>query len=133
MESWSPCRLLTLLVALSIAAVPTCAFSISENPQRLLVVVDDESIANTHAGLLESLRSKNFDLDIRSASKGDLPLMADGEYAYAGVALLCPTARGIEKKLPLATLEAFIDAGHDVFLAASTGFSEYTRGAARLM
>lgn len=131
MEPRSSPRLL-LLVALLIASTSTWAFTISEKPQRLLVVLDDESIEKSHAGLLESLRKRNYELDVRSASSDDLSLMSDGEYAYTGVALLCPKASGMERKLPIKSLEAFVDAGHDVFMVATGGFSEYTRNTARL-
>lgn len=93
---------------------------------RILVVVDADEVLRTHSRLLNSLQDKGFELDRRLASEDDLPILSDGEYLYDGIALLCPTAAGMEKKLPLSHLTRFVDAGNSLFLAASHKYSKYT-------
>lgn len=123
---------LTLFVLLALL-LPIClphAYTISQKSRRLLVVLKDTSQSESLSKLFSSLRDKNFDLNVRTADEGRLSLTADGEYTYDGVVLLCPT---VARAIPVDDLTAFLDAGHDVFVAGGPGFSEYTRNVAKVL
>ncbi len=120
------------LLTLALAVVAVSAAGPPDWNSRLLVLTEDASTASTHSRLLKSLRDKGYTIDVRdvsTASSEEVALNAKGEskstYRYGGVVLLCPTSTALPKKLPLMSLERFIDRGGNVFFSSSGGYSSY--------
>lgn len=118
-------------------ATPASAAGPPETDPRILVVTDGASTEVTHAKALTSLRDRGFELDIRVAkdsSAADLALSPPGaaptEYRYGGILLLCPTAAGMQKKLPVSTVERFIERGGNVYFVAGASYSNYIQSIA---
>jgi oligosaccharyltransferase complex subunit beta len=117
---------LALLFSLSSALPPPSQGS------SLLVVTDSSTTERTHAQLLASLRDRGYTLAVavaETASNAELALNAPGkaysDYQYGGILLLCPTAKGMEKKLPLDDLLRFVDKGGNLFVAGGGGYTPW--------
>lgn len=98
----------------------------------LLILADSPSTETTHAQFLTSLRDRGYSITVAvpdDARGADLSLNAPGkpsnEYRYGGIVVLCPTATGMEKKLPLDVLLRFVDNGGNLFLAGGGGYSKW--------
>eukprot|EP00177_Eucheuma_denticulatum_P007481 GFKZ01013622.1.p1 GENE.GFKZ01013622.1~~GFKZ01013622.1.p1 ORF type:complete len:432 (-),score=70.87 GFKZ01013622.1:377-1672(-) len=113
--------LLLVLLALILAPAPSQAASTD-----VLVVVDDDTIAETHSTFLSTVSSLNRTMHVKpAASTSSIPLVSDGEYLYGTVILLCPTAAKMDRRLPLASLLRFLDAGNNLFAVSAHGYSDY--------
>lgn len=132
-NAMTPHAALLALALAQICALQSHAYTQTDPDNRLLVLLDDDSIETSHSKFLASLRAKGFNLDLRLASSSDLSLQRDGAYIYAGIALLCPTSPTISSSLPTDKLTAFLEAGRDIFLTASSAPSAYTKSVAQLM
>lgn len=102
--------------------------------RKVLVVMDDASIEKSHSQLLSSLASAHLELDLQVASsEKEIVIKKDGDYLYDGVALLCPTALGMDSKLPISSLIKFLESGRDILFVAGFQFSDYSRAVAKMI
>jgi oligosaccharyltransferase complex subunit beta len=98
---------------------------------RVLVLTENAAAAARHSRLLDALRSRGYELDVRAVGEEGIALHRDGEFAYGGLILLCPTAAAAKRTLPLVEVERFVDAGRNVLVVAAPGFSAYTQSVAQ--
>lgn len=97
-----------------------------ERTNAVLVVIENDSVRETHSRFIDSLVSIGKKIEVILASTEKLNLLQDGEYAYDAVVLLCPTADKMESRLPVTSLIRFVDSGGNLFLAAAQDYSWYT-------
>lgn len=62
--------------------------------KRLLVLLDNYSIRETHSTFFKSLRDRGFQLTYKAADDSDLALSKYNEYLYDHVILFCPNVVG---------------------------------------
>ncbi|KAM0952014.1 putative dolichyl-diphosphooligosaccharide--protein glycotransferase [Dioscorea sansibarensis] len=120
--------LLALLLLL-----PLHCFSFSEeNPtdRRILVLVDDLAIRSSHSIFFKSLESRGFDLDFKLSDDPKLTLQRYGHYLYDGLVLFSPSTQRFGGSVDMAAILDFVDAGHDLILAADSSASDLIRGIA---
>ncbi|PWZ38464.1 Dolichyl-diphosphooligosaccharide--protein glycosyltransferase subunit [Zea mays] len=122
---------------------------LEEGPRgrRLLVLLDDLAVRSSHSAFFGSLQARGFDLEFRLADDPKLSLHRYGQYLYDGLVLFAPSTPLVDSTLFVskaslysmagfggsvdqnAVLE-FIDAGHDMILAADSSASDLIRGIA---
>eukprot|EP01110_Echinostelium_bisporum_P011911 TRINITY_DN6025_c0_g1_i1.p1 TRINITY_DN6025_c0_g1~~TRINITY_DN6025_c0_g1_i1.p1 ORF type:complete len:427 (-),score=152.90 TRINITY_DN6025_c0_g1_i1:14-1294(-) len=102
------------------------SFAASEG-KRTLVVVDDLSIKDTHSAFFKSLASRGYNLKFVTGETADIGLRKYGEFLYDNLILFAPKAENVDDS----DVNAFIDAGGNVLIAADTGVSDKIREIAR--
>jgi oligosaccharyltransferase complex subunit beta len=119
--------------ALWLLVTPIRASGPPGSDPRLLVLTEALDAASSHTHLLDALRARGYELDVRAAGDATVALWRDGELAYGGLLLLCPTApaAAVKRSITIAEVERFIDAGRNVLVVAAPGFSAYTQAAAQ--
>ncbi|THU47730.1 hypothetical protein C4D60_Mb09t18710 [Musa balbisiana] len=120
---------LPLLLSLtSLLPLPCNAFSVDRpTDRRLLVLVDDLAIRSSHSRFFSSLQARGYDLDLRHADDPGLALRRYGQYLYDGLILFSPSVQRFGGSLDLAAVLDFVDAGHDLILAADSSTSDLIR------
>eukprot|EP00170_Pyropia_yezoensis_P002873 contig_12051_g2879 len=96
----------------------------------VLVILDNDSMRTSHGQFLSSLESRGYSTKILTAGDASASLISDGEYAYEGLFLLCPTATKSARSLQPADVSAFVSSGRSVFVAAAPEPSAYTKSVA---
>lgn len=115
---------LCLLLVAVFSSIIAAAFQGQSNV--VLVVFEDQVMLKTHSRFVDSLKAIGKTVEVKQANSESFDLRADGEYVYDSIVLLCPTATKMERKLSLDSLVRFVDAGHNLFVAAGHGYSDYT-------
>ncbi|KAG8100320.1 hypothetical protein GUJ93_ZPchr0013g36859 [Zizania palustris] len=98
--------------------------------RRLLVLVDDLAVRSSHSAFFGSLQARGLDLDFRLADDPKLSLHRYGQYLYDGLVLFAPSTPRFGGSLDRNAVLEFIDAGHDMILAADSSASDLIRGIA---
>eukprot|EP00897_Mesotaenium_endlicherianum_P009771 jgi/Mesen1/8822/ME000053S08219 len=116
------------LTILSCIAYQCSAFS-EENPtdQKVLVLLDDDSIKSSHSLFFKSLQDRGYDLDFKLATDSSLSLQKYGEYLYDAAVIFAPKVESFGGSVDLAAIIDFIDTGHDLILAAAPSVSDIIR------
>ncbi|XP_042463567.1 dolichyl-diphosphooligosaccharide--protein glycosyltransferase 48 kDa subunit-like [Zingiber officinale] len=119
---------LFLLSVVSLLSLRCGAFS-ADRPtdRRLLVLVDDLAIRSSHSLYFSTLQSRGYDLDFKLADDPSLALSQYGQYLYDGLLLFSPSVQRFGGSLDLAGILDFVDAGHDLILAADSSASDLIR------
>ncbi|XP_062189072.1 dolichyl-diphosphooligosaccharide--protein glycosyltransferase 48 kDa subunit [Phragmites australis] len=98
--------------------------------RRLLVLLDDLAVRSSHSAFFGSLQARGFDLDFRLADDPKLSLHRYGQYLYDGLVLFAPSTPRFGGSVDQNAVLEFIDAGHDMILAADSSASDLIRGIA---
>ncbi|PKA45608.1 putative protein phosphatase 2C 55 [Apostasia shenzhenica] len=121
-----------IAVFLLLSSPLLCASFSADNPtsRRLLVLVDDLALRSSHSIFFNSLQSQGYDLEFRMADDPKLSLQRYGRYLYDGLVLFSPTVQRFGGSLDQAAVLEFVDAGHDLILAADSSASDLIKGIA---
>jgi len=96
----------------------TCLLVPAWSSRRVLVVLDNPSLQESHSLFLAQLTNLGFDTDIKMAEDPALAIKKYGEYLYDNMILLTPTAEELGGGLTAESVIEFIDDGGNVFIAA---------------
>lgn len=122
-----------MLFAMLVSAVLAVAHAVgpADWDRRLLAVLEDGTVESSHSRFLGSLKERGYVVDVRGSDDDAIPLLSEGEYQYGGIVLLAPRSTSLARALPISAIDAFIESGRSIFLAASNGFSDHTLAIAR--
>uniref|UniRef100_A0A453SNX0 Dolichyl-diphosphooligosaccharide--protein glycosyltransferase 48 kDa subunit n=1 Tax=Aegilops tauschii subsp. strangulata TaxID=200361 RepID=A0A453SNX0_AEGTS len=125
-------RVLLLLAAAALLAVSSVGDASGEGPRgrKLLVLVDDLAVRSSHSAFFGSLQARGLDLEFRLADDPKLSLHRYGQYLYDGLVLFAPSTPRFGGSVDQNAVLEFIDAGHDMILAADHSASDLIRGIA---
>ncbi|GJN09914.1 hypothetical protein PR202_ga27968 [Eleusine coracana subsp. coracana] len=120
------------LAALLLVILAVAVSGEDEGPRgrRLLVLLDDLAVRSSHSAFFGSLQARGFDLDFRLADDPKLSLHRYGRYLYDGLVLFAPSTTRFGGSVDQNAVLEFIDAGHDMILAADSSASDLIRGIA---
>ncbi|KAL6767256.1 DGL1 [Auxenochlorella protothecoides x Auxenochlorella symbiontica] len=93
-----------------------CVLATSASQSRVLVLMDEPSLAETHSRFLGGLRAQGHDLDVQPIDAASLRLVRWGDWIYDKLVIL-GGRKGLGGALDVALVLQFFDAGHDVILA----------------
>ncbi|XP_050204992.1 dolichyl-diphosphooligosaccharide--protein glycosyltransferase 48 kDa subunit-like [Mercurialis annua] len=122
-----------ILIILTSLVFPFLSLSFSpESPsdRRVLVLLDDFSLKSSHSIYFNSLKSRGFDLDFKLADDPKLAVQRYGQYLYDGMIVFSPSTERFGGALDLAAVIDFVDAGHDLIIAADSSASDLIRSIA---
>ncbi|KAM3213240.1 hypothetical protein ACQJBY_065941 [Aegilops geniculata] len=125
-------RVLLLLASAALLAVASLGDASGEGPRgrKLLVLVDDLAVRSSHSAFFGSLQAHGLDLEFRLADDPKLSLHRYGQYLYDGLVLFAPSTPRFGGSVDQNAVLEFIDAGHDMILAADHSASDLIRGIA---
>ncbi len=106
----------TLLAALLFVVLLGCSESssgIAANGEgtRMLALLDNLAVRETHSHFFRSLRARGFQLTFRLADDPELALAKYGEYNYDHLVLFCPNVVEFGGSVSTKAVVDFIDAG----------------------
>lgn len=120
---------LIFLVAVIPFLSTLCTSFSPDNPsdRRILVLLDDLALQSSHSLFLDSLSSRGYALDFKLADDPKIGLKRYGQYLYDGLILFAPSADRFGGNIDSAAIVDFVDAGHDLIIAADNSASERIR------
>ncbi|CAD5216624.1 unnamed protein product [Bursaphelenchus xylophilus] len=102
------------------------AHAVPENP-RVLVLLDDPKIEQTHSIYLKSLKDRGFVLTIKKADDPSLALIKFGEFLYDHVIVLAPKVEEFGGSLSAEELAKFVDGGGNVLVTGDSKIGDALR------
>eukprot|EP00698_Gefionella_okellyi_P006358 TRINITY_DN15725_c0_g1_i1.p1 TRINITY_DN15725_c0_g1~~TRINITY_DN15725_c0_g1_i1.p1 ORF type:complete len:429 (+),score=107.43 TRINITY_DN15725_c0_g1_i1:1382-2668(+) len=113
---------LFLLAAFAIAVLSVFA----DTQHRTLVVMDDQSIKDTHSIFFKALTDRGYQLSFVNAEDHDANIAEYGERLYDNLILFAPTADNFGSA-DVKSVLSFVDAGGNVLIAADSRVSPLIR------
>jgi oligosaccharyltransferase complex subunit beta len=92
--------------------------------KRLLALLDNYGIRETHSTFFRSLKDRGFQITYKVADDADLALSKYSEYSYDHLLLFCPNVVEFGGNVSSKAIIDFIDAGGNVLIAASSQLTE---------
>jgi oligosaccharyltransferase complex subunit beta len=114
---------LVLIVSL-VHVVSSAGITPDGQGRRLLVLLDNFGIRDTHSTLFKSFKDRGFQVTYKMADDSDLALSKYNEYLFDHVALFCPNVVEFGGNITTKSIIDFIDAGGNVLVAASPQLTE---------
>ncbi|KAH7729846.1 dolichyl-diphosphooligosaccharide-protein glycosyltransferase subunit isoform 1 [Aphelenchoides avenae] len=99
----------------------------SASGQRVLVLVDNLNIRETHSIFLKSLQQRGFTLTIKSADDASLALIKFGEFVYDHLLIFAPSVEQFGGSIDVKEITQFVDGGGNVLVAASSNIGDAIR------
>jgi len=102
--------------------------SISFMDPKVLVVVDNKQLYQSHSTLFSTLEESGYELSVKTTQDTNLSLTSElGDYLFSHLVLLCPktfgmTTRGLERQ----DILDFVEAGGNVVVFANSDYEEPT-------
>jgi len=94
---------------------------------RVLVLLDDLSIRQSHSIFFKNLQDRGYDLTFKNAEDPTLSLTEYGEYQFDHLIIFAPHVEEFGGLVDVTAILDFIDDGHNVILAASSTLSDPVR------
>merc|ERR1712141_844122 len=94
--------------------------SVAENNSRVLVLVDNLAIKETHSIFFKNLNSLGFTLTYKVADDPSIVLKKYGSFLYDHLVLFSPSVEEFGGALNVEGIVEFIDAGGNILVAGST-------------
>ena len=98
---------------------------------RVLVLLDNLSIRESHSMFFKSLTDMGFKLTFKSADDSSINLKKYGSFLYDHLVLFSPTVEEFGGSLNVEGITEFVDAGNNVLIAGSTLTGDVLREIAR--
>lgn len=92
--------------------------------KRLLVLLDQYGLRETHSTFFKSLKSRGFQVTFKLADDADLALSKYNEYMYDQLILFCPNVVEFGGTVTTKAVIDFVDAGGNVLVAANSQLSD---------
>ncbi|PAV74496.1 hypothetical protein WR25_02468 [Diploscapter pachys] len=94
---------------------------------RILLLVEDQAVKDSHSIFIKSLTDRGHKLSIRTADEPTLALFKHGELAYQHLIVFAPGVEDFGGSLSAKEIGRFVDAGGNLLVAASSNIGEAIR------
>ena len=94
---------------------------------RILALLENLSVKETHSMYFKSLQAKGFDVTFKVADDSTLTLKKYGEFLYDHIIVFAPTVEEFGGSLSVAAITDFIDNGGNLLVAGSTSLGDVLR------
>ncbi|CAJ0960140.1 unnamed protein product, partial [Mesorhabditis belari] len=101
-----------------------CAIALAD---RVLVLVDDIKIKETHSIFLKNLEDRGHKVTVKLADDNTLSVFKFGELAYENLVLFAPSVEQFGGSLSSEEISQFVDAGGNVLVAGDSNIGEAIR------
>ncbi|CAF3234890.1 unnamed protein product [Rotaria sp. Silwood2] len=101
------------------ASVYASTLNIDGSSKRLLVLLDNLGIRESHSFYFKQLKDHGFEITFKSSDDSSLQIVKYGEYLYDHVIIFAPSTKEFGGRLDAEILTQFVDAGGNVLVAGS--------------
>ena len=122
MNIYNICSLLLLAIGVFTAKQPSTG-----NGQRVLVLVDNLSIKETHSLFFKNLVKDGFTLTFKVADDPNIQLKKYGAYLFDHLVLFSPSVEEFGGSLNVEAITEFIDDGGNILAAGSSNTADALR------
>ena len=112
--------LVNLFVLTSLVAAATAS-------DRVLVLLENLTVKETHSVYFKSLTDSGFDLTFKVADDSGLQIKKYGQYLYEHIIVFSPTVEEFGGDLSAEALTEFVDEGGNILVAANSNVGEVLR------
>ena len=123
---------LKLLVTIILSTLMISGYA-AESPGRVLVLLDNLAIKDTHTIFFKNIASMGFTLTYKVADDPSIVLKKYGSYLYEHLILFSPSVEEFGGALNVEGITEFVDAGGNVLVAGSSLTGDVLREIARYM
>jgi oligosaccharyltransferase complex subunit beta len=116
-------KMLTLFIVFSLL----CGSLATKSGKKVLVLLENISIKETHSVFFSDLSSRHFQLTFKMADDANLALSKYGEYLYDHLIIFAPSVEEFGGSIDISALTDFIDHGGNVLIAASSQVGDVLR------
>jgi len=113
-----------LIFLLCLVAVATASIDPDGQGKRMLVLLDNYGLRETHSTFFKSLKNRGFQLTYKLADDSELSLSKYNEYLFDHLVLFCPNVVEFGGSVSTKAVVDFIDAGGNVLVGANSQLSE---------
>ena len=121
---------LKLLVTIILSTLMISGYA-AESPGRVLVLLDNMAIKDTHTIFFKNLDSMGFTLTYKVADDPSIVLKKYGSHLYEHLILFSPSVEEFGGALNVEGITEFVDAGGNVLIAGSSLTGDVLREIAR--
>lgn len=114
------------LSAVARIAALLCAVAAAAGQQRVLVLLEDPALQDSHGTFLNGLAARGYQVDIKPINANSLQLKNWDEWLYDKLVIF-GSGKELGGALDVAHVAEFVDAGHDLLLAVDSNVSEELR------
>jgi len=107
--------------------VPTLLAATVAADKRVLVLLENLTVKETHSIYFRSLVEQGFDLTYKVADDSTLNIKKYGEFLYDNIVVFAPTVEEFGGSLSAEALTEFIDAGGNLLIAGNSHLGEVLR------
>lgn len=116
-----------LFVIVLLALTVTLCSGSASSSDRILVLLDDLSIKETHSQYFKSLSDLGFNLSFKTADDPSILIKKYGKFLYEHLILFSPTVEEFGGSLSVEGITEFIDNGGNVLVAGSSSIGDVLR------
>ncbi len=120
---------LSLVISIGLACMVVTSSAV-ENP-RVLALLDNLAIKETHSMFFKSLEDMGFSVTFKVADDPSISLKKYGAFLYDHLVLFSPTVEEFGGTLSVEGIAEFIDNGGNVFVAGSSQTGDILREIAK--
>lgn len=100
---------------------------VSTHADRILLLVDNLNVRESHSIFLKSLQDRGHTLTVKSADDPSLALIKHGEFLYENLILFSPSVEEFGGSINVQEITKFIDGGGNVLIAANSDIGDGIR------
>ncbi|CAF4119176.1 unnamed protein product [Rotaria magnacalcarata] len=101
------------------ASVWSSSLNVDGSSKRLLVLLDNLGLRESHSFYFKQLKDRGFDITFKTSDDSSLQIVKYGEYLYDHVIVFAPSTKEFGGRLDADILTQFVDAGGNVLVAGS--------------
>jgi oligosaccharyltransferase complex subunit beta len=118
---------MNIAILLNILLVIGIRAELDAADKKILVLLDNQNIKETHSKFFKSLSDKGFELDIKQADAASLTLFKYGERLYNNIIIFAPSVDEFGGQVRVESLANFVDDGGNILIAAGQNLGEAIR------
>jgi oligosaccharyltransferase complex subunit beta len=108
-------------------SVWSSTLNIEGSSKRLLVLLDNLGIRESHSFYFKQLKDRGFDITYKSSDDVNIQIVKYGEYLYDHIIIFAPATKEFGGRLDAEILTEFVDAGGNVLVAGSNTIGDSIR------
>ncbi|CAF1307758.1 unnamed protein product [Rotaria magnacalcarata] len=109
------------------ASVWSSSLNVDGSSKRLLVLLDNLGLRESHSFYFKQLKDRGFDITFKTSDDSSLQIVKYGEYLYDHVIVFAPSTKEFGGRLDADILTQFVDAGGNVLVAGSNTVGDVIR------
>jgi oligosaccharyltransferase complex subunit beta len=109
------------------ASVWSSTLNVEGSSKRLLILLDNLGLRESHSFYLKQLKDRGFDITYKSSDDASLQIVKYGEYLYDHIIIFAPATKEFGGRLDAEILTQFVDAGGNVLVAGSNTIGDAIR------